>query len=287
MSEYATSARGDRTAYDRHGDRVSPAVVFIAGANPWRGDDPTTTETARLLATRGVTAIVPDRLGRGESRVDDEEHLDLDRQLDAIAALIDASGGPAVLVGHSSGCAIALAAAARGLPVAGVVAFEAPLGDVGGGADEWSAETRRIVGTGDREKALGNYMRDLPPMFLEFMRSSGRWDAYVDQSPSLLPDGDAIAWAQSAPRAELLGAIDAPVLALVGAETFPGMVEAAREIAESAPRAEHGTVAGAAHQWRPDAMAELLATFVDRIRATSSTPHDASGRPSAGVERRG
>ena len=39
-----------------------------------------------------------------------------------------------MLLGHSSGCAIALAAADAGLPVTGLVLFEAPIGQFAGGA---------------------------------------------------------------------------------------------------------------------------------------------------------
>src|SRR5688500_13356415 len=114
MTSILTTARGDRVAYDRSGD--GPALVFVAGAGPYRAGDPSTTETAERAAERGITTIVFDRLGRGESPADGM--LDLDRELEAIAALIDVAGGRAVLCGHSSGGSIVLAAAVRGLPVA-------------------------------------------------------------------------------------------------------------------------------------------------------------------------
>ena len=113
MTEFTTTALGDRVAYDLRGD--GPAVVFIAGAGPFRAIDPSTTETAELAAERGIRTIVFDRLGRGESPADGR--LDLERELAAVAALIEVVGGSAVLCGHSSGCSIALAAAVSGLPV--------------------------------------------------------------------------------------------------------------------------------------------------------------------------
>ncbi len=65
MTDFTTTARGDRVAYDRYGS--GPGLVFIAGAGPFRAVDPITTETAERAADLGVTAVVFDRLGRGES----------------------------------------------------------------------------------------------------------------------------------------------------------------------------------------------------------------------------
>ena len=112
MTEVTTTARGDRVAYDRYGD--GPGLVFVAGAGPFRAIDPVTTETARRAGDLGVTAVVFDRLGRGESTASGV--LDLDRELDAIAAAIEVAGGRAVLCGHSSGCSFALRGARADCP---------------------------------------------------------------------------------------------------------------------------------------------------------------------------
>ncbi|MGX5656392.1 alpha/beta hydrolase [Geodermatophilus nigrescens] len=135
MTEYGTTATGDRIGFDRRGS--GPAVVFIAGAGPFRAIDPQTTATAELLAGRGRTTVVHDRVGRGDSWR--AGRVDLDDELAAVAALVDAAGNRAVLCGHSSGCAIALRAAAEGLPVDGLVLFEAPLDPRTPGVAEWTA----------------------------------------------------------------------------------------------------------------------------------------------------
>ena len=121
--------------------------MFIAGAGPFRAVDPITTETAERAADLGVTTVVFDRLGRGESPA--EGVLDLDRELAAVAAMIEVAGGAAVLCGHSSGCSIALRAAAAGLPVTGLALWEAP---VAADADEtkaWADEIERLIDAGD------------------------------------------------------------------------------------------------------------------------------------------
>ncbi|TDD93445.1 alpha/beta fold hydrolase [Actinomadura rubrisoli] len=262
MSDQLKTSRGDRVAYDLRGS--GPALIFIAGAGPYRAIDPYTTTTAESAARQGITTIVYDRLGRGESKV--EGRIDLDRELDAVAALIEAAGGSAVLCGHSSGCSIALAAAARGLGVDGLVLWEAPLGPQDGGAREWAEEVDRRLDAGDLEGALTYYMKDIPPEFLDAWRASPEFPDLVAQAGSLRPDGESLTWAESAPLAELCAGIRVPVEVLVGEETFPVMLTAADSIVAAIPGATQKRMPGAAHTWEPEPMAKELAEFVKAAR---------------------
>lgn len=261
MSSSVITSAGDRVAYDRHGD--GPAVVFVAGAGPFRAIDPQTSEVAELLASRGFTTVVHDRLGRGESIRDGR--VDLDDELAAVAALIAAAGPPAVLVGHSSGGAIALRAAVEGLPVVGLVLFETPLDPAEQGVPEWTGELYRLLDDGDHAGAVTHYMKDIPPEVLEGLKDSSLWEPFVAQAQSLRPDAQALEWAMSAPHAELLGGIDIPVRLLVGEETFPEMTAAATSIAAAIPGATRGEVAGAQHTWEPEAMADEVHAFMCQL----------------------
>ncbi|WP_091367448.1 alpha/beta hydrolase [Geodermatophilus telluris] len=150
--EHVTTSRGDTVGYERRGE--GPAVVLVAGAGPFRAIDPQTSETAGLLAERGFTTVVHDRVGRADSFR--EGRVDLADELAAIAALVELAGGRATLCGHSSGCAIALRAATDGLPVDGLVLFEAPLDPAAGGVPEWTAELYRLLDAGDRAGAVAH-----------------------------------------------------------------------------------------------------------------------------------
>lgn len=257
MTEYITSAAGDRVAYDRRG--TGPAVVFIAGAGPYRATDPVTTQTAELAAEQGVSTLVFDRLGRGESAA--AGRLDLDRELEAISALLDVAGGHAVLVGHSSGCSIALAAAARGLEVDGLALWEAPLGGTDGGAQTWSDEIERRIDADDLEGALKHYMKDMPPEWLAGAKASPQYQQMVAQVVTYRADGQSLAWAESAPLAQLLAPVKIPVLAMYGTQTFPEMPRAAAAIAASAPNGTEKQMPGAQHSWEPGPMASELVEF--------------------------
>ena len=259
MSEFVTTALGDRVAYDLRGD--GPALVFVAGAGPWRAMDETTTRTAELLAEAGVKTVVYDRLGRGESRVDGT--ITLERELAAVGALIDVAGGSAVLCGHSSGCSISLRAAIDGLPVDGLALWEAPLGPPNSGAREWADEVNRHLDAGDLRGALHEYMHDMPPEILEIVMSM---PAMVDQAESLRPDGESLAWAESAPHAELFAGIRVPVLAMVGEQTYDIMVPAAESLVDAIPGAAWKRMPGSEHGWDPGPMAAELAAFVNGAR---------------------
>lgn len=275
MSLTLTTARGDLIAYDHHlasgSEAADVAVVFIAGAGVFRAIDPQTTETGERLARAGVDALVFDRTGRGESvAAADDGVLDLDRELDVIRAVVDAAGAPAVLCGHSSGATLALAAAAVGVPVVGVVTWEAPLDGFAAGVTAWAAEFIRLLDAGELERALEQYMVDMPPEWLESARRSPEFPMMVAQTPTMRADAASLTWADSAPLPELLAGIAVPVLALAGTETFPGMVEASEEIAAAVRDGRAERVAGADHSWEPAAMAERLTAFAReavRVRA--------------------
>ncbi|MFF2450878.1 alpha/beta fold hydrolase [Isoptericola sp. NPDC058082] len=253
-----TTARGDRVTYDLRG--TGPAVVFVAGAGPFRAVDPVTTRTAEILAAAGVTTVVYDRLGRGDSPA--AGRLDLDRELDAVAAVLDVAGGPAVLCGHSSGCAISLRAADRGLPVLGLALWEAPLESGAGETAAWAAEIERRIDAGDLEGATEHFMKDMPPEWLAGAKASPEWPAIAASVVSQRADAQALTWATRALRDGELSGIQVPLLAMTGTRTFPGMPEAAADLASAVPDGTAETVAGADHSWDPEAMGDRLARFV-------------------------
>ena len=122
-----TSRDGTPIAYERMGS--GPAIILIDGAMGHRalfGQRP----LAEALRP-DLTAVVYDRRGRGESG----EHAappdrTLEREIEDIAALIDAVGGHAYLYGISSGAALALEAAlALGDRVQGLAMYEPPYND--------------------------------------------------------------------------------------------------------------------------------------------------------------
>ncbi|HJA04808.1 MAG TPA: alpha/beta fold hydrolase [Candidatus Microbacterium stercoravium] len=252
-----TTPTGDRVVFDRYGPERAPGVLFISGAGPTRAEDPETTAAARLLGERGVQASVHDRVGRGDSAADGP--IDLERELRAIEALAGELGGPVVLTGHSSGCAIAMLAAARIAACAGVVLWEAPIGQFDDGAPAWWDAVAAHIDADRLEDAVAAYMVGMPPEWIEELKRSPQYPSVV---LSWMPDGMALSLVEHIGLEEALRGVAEPVLALVGAETFPGMAETASAIARAAPNGAAEELAGAWHSWEPAAMASRLDRFV-------------------------
>jgi pimeloyl-ACP methyl ester carboxylesterase len=254
MTDFVTTQQGDRIAYDFRGE--GPGLIFVAGAGPYRAVDSITTETAERAADQGLTTIVYDRIGRGESPA--EGPITLDREFAALSALIEVAGGKAVLCGHSSGCSISLAAASAGLPVAGLALWEAPLAP---GNAEWAAEVIRRLDANELLGALEYYMKDMPPEWLEGARRSPAFPQMVAQVVAQRPDAESLAWADSAPYSEVFSGIRIPTVAMVGAQTFPLMHEAADAIVGAISGATQLVMPGANHSWEPVPMAAELVAF--------------------------
>jgi len=105
------SRDGTAIAYERLG--AGPPLILVDGALCSRAFGPMP-KLAPLLAGH-FTVYMYDRRGRGESG--DGSTLAKEGEIEDLAALIHAAGGAAALVGLSSGAALALEAAAAGLPV--------------------------------------------------------------------------------------------------------------------------------------------------------------------------
>jgi pimeloyl-ACP methyl ester carboxylesterase len=270
MTDFVTTSRGDRVGYDRYG--TGPGLVFVSGAGPFRAQDPATTATALLVAEAGVTTVAFDRLGRGDSAADGR--LDLDRELEALRAVLDVAGGHAVLCGHSSGCSISLAAAARGLPVDGLVLWEAPVAAPAQSTAEWIDEFERLLDARELEAAQEWYMKDMPAEWLAGAKASPAWPAIYANAVTLRADGQSVRWATAALESGALRAeVTVPVLSVYGTSTFPGMVEASARIRSVLPQTEVREVPGAHHAWEPAAFAPVLAEFV---RSAATAGHQAS-----------
>ena len=253
-----TTTLGDRVAVDLHGPSGAPGALFIQGAGLGRSDDPVPTETARRIAELGYQASVHDRVGRGDS--DAPGPISIDREIAAIRAISDRLGGPVVLVGHSSGCALAILAAAEVTNLAGLVLFEAPLGQFPGGATRWWRAVRAHIDAGELTDAVETYMVDMPEEWLDELQRS---PAYPQIVHSWIPDGTALAAVEGHGPDVYLGGLEVPVLAVTGTSTFPGMNRAASQISSATPHGAVEEVAGEWHSWESAAMArrivELLA----------------------------
>ena len=154
------SRDGTAIAYERRGE--GPPLIIVSGALCSRafGSQP---KLAALLAAR-FTVYDWDRRGRNESG--DTAPYAVAREVEDIAALIAEAGEPAHLLGFSSGGALALEAAAAGLPVRKLVIYEAPwVGRRNGGPEpDHRARLEELVRAGRRGAAVRYFMADMVGM---------------------------------------------------------------------------------------------------------------------------
>ena len=159
LMETVTSADGTVIAYDRVGE--GPVLIVCVGAFCTRA-----TFVAPDDLARQFTVVTYDRRGRGDSgpASPGSGPFAAEREYEDFAAVAAGTwtGAPFVF-GHSSGAAIALRAAAAGLPVAGVVAYEAPFGnDETPGPDvDPDERIRELVGAGRNREAVVFWMTDV------------------------------------------------------------------------------------------------------------------------------
>ncbi|MEU4035913.1 alpha/beta fold hydrolase [Streptomyces collinus] len=257
MDKKTTSRDGTSLAYQVTGR--GPTVILASGAMSTGG---TLAPLALRLADH-CTAVVYDRRGRGESG--DTAPYAVEREVEDLAALVEAVGGEAALFGVSSGGALVLEAAASGLPVRQVAVYEAPFADhMEGGAEReavYKESLGKALAEGRRGDAVELFLRltGLGEEMIRSARQSPMWSGLEAVAPSLAYD-DAVMGDGLLPR-ERLAAVSVPVLSVVGGASPEWMREAGRAVAEAAPRGSYRVLDGQTHMVEPEVLGPVLAEF--------------------------
>lgn len=230
--ETTTSADGTPIAFERTGE--GPVAVIVGGAFSVASDG---LPLARALADAGFTAVTLDRRARGSSG--DRRGSTPDDEVSDLRAVVDAVGGEAIALGHSSGAILALYAASRGVPFSALFLSEPPFRFGVGEPDPQLAERlQRLVDDGTPEDAVVTFQLEaveLPPAMVEQIRQSEQFVALLPLAQSTVYD--ALLTAQvSTPTPEMRAVT--PVTILRGEQTFPILVTAADRLAEAMPHSE-------------------------------------------------
>lgn len=257
-----TSADGTRIAYDDLGE--GPAVIVIPGASCTRG---VTQPLAEALAEH-CRVINVDRRGRGES--DDASQRPpyvVDREIEDLAALIEAAGGSASLYGHSSGAALAMRAAASGLAVDKLVMHDAPYnlaGDEQSGIN-WHNELHSLLAEDRAGDAMAAFMImvGVPEQVVQGMQQGPAWAAMTAVAPTLAYDSAAMGDQQGGTvPASLVATVSAPTLVVVGGADHGFMIDVARQLVDALPNGTLEHLVGASHDGGGDVVAARIAPFL-------------------------
>jgi len=259
-----TSKDGTSIAYDRHGS--GPAVILVGGAFVDRSKNaPLATELAARFSVYNY-----DRRGRGDSG--DTPPYAVERELEDLHALIAQADGSAHLYGVSSGGALALEAAAAGLPVDRLAVYEVPYSVADDASQRWREYVQQlgaVLAEGRRGDAVELFMRvaGASEEDIAGARSSPVWPGLEAIAHTLAYDAACMGDGQ--PPTARLATITRPTLVATGGASPDSFVggggdffdRAADAIAASIPRAERQTIEGQTHMVDPKALASVLERF--------------------------
>jgi pimeloyl-ACP methyl ester carboxylesterase len=163
-----TSKDGTKIAYEKRGD--GKPLVFVVGAFNDR------TKGADLAAalSGAFTIYTYDRRGRGQSG--DTAPYSVDREVEDLAAIIEAAGGDACVLGYSSGAVLAMHGAAAGLPIRRLVLMEAPfVTDAMRPVPDYdfTQHLQELIDEGKRGEAVESFQTEwvgIPRQYVEQMR---------------------------------------------------------------------------------------------------------------------
>jgi pimeloyl-ACP methyl ester carboxylesterase len=253
------SSDGTTIAFDQWGEG-SP-LIYVGGA---LNDRSAGAPLAALLAQR-FTVLSYDRRGRGASG--DTPPYAVEREVEDLEALIVEAGGSAFVYGMSSGGALALQAAARGLAITKLAIYEPPFAaddNQRRRAREYATRLTELLSAGRRGDAVELFMTmvGMPAEMIAQMRGAPMWPALEALAPSLAYDSAVMgdSGGGSLPT-ERLAAVAAPTLVLDGGASPAWMREVARLVANTLPGGQHRRLEGQTHDVAPEALAPVLEEF--------------------------
>ncbi|MEO7222325.1 MAG: alpha/beta fold hydrolase, partial [Devosia sp.] len=221
-----------------------------------------------VLLADSFTVVQYDRRGRGHSG--DTQPYAVGREIEDLAAVIEAVGGHASLLGMSSGSVLAIEAAASGLPVDKIVVYEPPfiVDDSRPGFPEDYVETLDgFIAQGKRGEAVEYFMTvavGIPADQVDGMKASPFWPVMEGVAHTIAYDGRIMvdAFIDKKLPVDRWSTVAAPGLVLDGDASFAFMKAAADAVADALPNANRETLAGQTHGADPAVIAPVLKRFL-------------------------
>ena len=260
---HVTSADGTRIAYETVGS--GPALIVVDGAMCHRGLGPARDLGAALADS--YTVYLYDRRGRGESG--NTLPWSPQREIEDLAALLEAAGGTAYLVGCSSGAVLGADAAAVLPGVTKLALYEPPFivdGSHEPRPDTYIPETEALIAAGDNAGAAKKFMRHvgMPGIAVTIMSWTPPFRKITATAPTLPYDLrilgdtgrgvplDATRWAT----------VGVPALVMDGGKSPAYMRNAAKALSEALPKAEYRTLPGQTHMVKAAVVAPAVKQFL-------------------------
>lgn len=233
------SRDGTAIAYARSGR--GPPLVLVHGTSA----DHTRWKPVLPQLEERFTVHAVDRRGRGESG--DAARYAIEREFEDVAAVVDAIGEPAHLLGHSYGAVCSLEAALRTPSVRRLVLYEPPLPaeverDPSGLVERLDA----MLARGDREGVVATFFQEAvrtPPAELAALKSLPNWPARLAAAhtiPRELRAGYVF-------QPERFAPLRIPTLLLLGGDSPPRFRNAAERIRAAVATSRMAVMPGQQH----------------------------------------
>ncbi len=262
MTCFCTSRDGTAIAYERTGQ--GPAVILVDGALCNRAMGPLGALASRL--EQHFTVFRYDRRGRGESG--DTLPYAVEREIEDIAALISEAGGSAFVFGISSGAALALEAAARGLAIGKLALFEPPFIVDGSRTPvpaDYVPQLDRLLAAGRRADVIRSFMEivGVPKLFIFLMRFMPAWSRLKRIAHTVPYDMTIMQGTQAGKPlpTERWTSVRMPALVMDGGKSPAWMRHGVQSLAGALAGAQYRTLPGQTHMVRPEVLAPALEEF--------------------------
>jgi pimeloyl-ACP methyl ester carboxylesterase len=250
----------DGTTIDIDRSGQGPPVVLVTGGSV---DRQANAGIAGELSKR-FTVLNYDRRGRGDST--DTPPYAIDREIEDIEAVIGEAGGSAHLFGSSSGAALALYAAASGLPLMKLALWEPPfiIDEAKRPPADQVEQYETMIAEGRRGDAVEYFMTrviGMPAEMVAGMRGQPWWPAQEALAHTLAYDAR-IMGDYSLPT-DSAASVKAPTIVIAGGADFGWMRETAEALAKALPDGQARILDGQGHDVDPMVLAPVLVEFFD------------------------
>ncbi|MGC0366105.1 pimeloyl-ACP methyl ester carboxylesterase [Rhodococcus sp. 27YEA15] len=254
-----TSKDGTNIAYESCG--TGPAVLLVAGAFCDRG---WFTSIAAELAT-DFTVYTYDRRGRGDSG---DGEFSIEAESDDMRAVVAAIGEAPLVYGLSSGGALALEAASRGVPMKRLAVYEAPYMDEGHVDRTVLRDLRQLVDAGDMAGAATRFLTltGASPEEIELTKQRPEWKGMCAIAHTL--PYDVAICDHGTSSLDWLSSITVTALAMYGGASGPWGQSAAERISGRISGAKCLGIPGQGHGVDDNAIVPLLRDFFSGASST-------------------
>ena len=260
-----TSKDGTKIAFEKVGS--GPAVILVNGAMSYRRAFDRTLEDLAELLGKHFTVYDYDRRGRGESG--NTEPFTKVREMEDIQALVEEAGGEAMLVGFSSGGAVALETTAVTPGVMKAFLYEVPfiVDDTRQPLDDYEGQTSKLVAEGKLDELIEYFITEVAGVPAEFVggikHDQAMWARMRAIAPTIPHDAAFMGeFMKGKPLpAGYWSKVKVPVLVGDGGASPAWLHHAAETLAKALPHASRKTFEGQTHSVDPRVLAPVIIEF--------------------------